>query len=184
MRVCDPLRHAPNVAAAIAGSLILPRQPWDVHSVILCPARREAQPDGAVQPDRCQWVCRGSAQSRRRGLCAVHATSGSTLDGVLSRRKNRRHRWTAHPHRSATRGAGDLRNGEQPAACGKRGQSPGVGPPTPWARTFPAHSPLRSWPWWSSSHTITLSVSGTSHLQLSILARARPALAGAVGERP
>jgi hypothetical protein len=34
----------------------------------------------------------------RRGLCAVHATSGSTLDGVLSRRKNRRHRWTGHPH--------------------------------------------------------------------------------------
>ena len=35
MRVCDPFRHAPNVATVIAGSLILPRQPWDAHSVIL-----------------------------------------------------------------------------------------------------------------------------------------------------
>jgi hypothetical protein len=29
------------------------------------------------------------------------ATAGSALDGALSRRKNRRHRWTGHPHRSA-----------------------------------------------------------------------------------
>ena len=55
------------------------------------------------------------------------ATAGSALDGVLPRRKNRRHRWTGHPHRSIWRGAVDPRNGEQPPARGKRGQPPGVG---------------------------------------------------------
>jgi hypothetical protein len=81
-----------------------------------------------VQPDRCQWSCRGRARSRvALAPSRRDATVGSALDGVLSRRKNRRHRWTGHPHRSGWRGAEDLRNGEQPPACGKRGQPPGVG---------------------------------------------------------
>ena len=55
-----------------------------------------------VQPDRCPWVCRGKAQSRVASAPSRRdATAGSALDGALSRRKNRRHRWTGHPHRSA-----------------------------------------------------------------------------------
>jgi hypothetical protein len=32
-------RHVPNVTTVIAGSLILPRSPWDTHSSILCSAQ-------------------------------------------------------------------------------------------------------------------------------------------------
>jgi hypothetical protein len=67
------------------------------------------------------------------------------------------------------RGAGDSRNGEQPPACGKRGQLPGVGSSRPAGfrpkgrdlsrhpkrGPSPGHSPLRSWPWWSCIRLIS-----------------------------
>jgi hypothetical protein len=82
------------------------------------------------------------------------ATAGSALDGVLPRRKNRRHRWTGHPHKSTMRGAGDLRDGEQPPAAGSGDSRPasaaapgsasareGEAQPTPRARTDPRSFP-------------------------------------------
>jgi hypothetical protein len=68
------------------------------------------------------------------------ATGGSALDGVLSRRKDRRHRWTGHPHRSGWHGAEDLRDGEQPPARGKRGQ-----PPTPGQLSQGGHEVRPIW---------------------------------------
>jgi hypothetical protein len=108
----------------------------------------------------------GGRSLGRRGFCAVHATNGSTLDGALSRRNNRRHRWTGHPHRSADRGAEDRRNGDQPHTQGSGASRPasaaapvsapareGAAQPTPRARTDPRHSPLRTR--WSRSHFLT-----------------------------
>jgi len=51
-------------------------------------AARISRPrDCPVQPVRCQWFAVGARSLGRRGLCAVHALSGSTLDGVLPRRR-------------------------------------------------------------------------------------------------
>jgi hypothetical protein len=85
------------------------------------------------------------------------ATAGSALDGVLQRRKDRRHGRTGHSHRPAKRDVGDLRDGEQSPACGKRGQPPGVGrrarqsparegaaQPTPQVRTGPRSFPAEA----------------------------------------
>jgi 2-polyprenyl-3-methyl-5-hydroxy-6-metoxy-1,4-benzoquinol methylase len=56
---------------------------------------REPAPSNLIGANR---FAVGGRSLGRRGLCAVHATNGSTLDGVFSRRKNRRHRWTGYPH--------------------------------------------------------------------------------------
>jgi hypothetical protein len=143
---------------------------------------RHFRPRGCpVQPDRCQWVCRGRAQSRvALALSRRDATAGSALDGVLPRRKDRRHPLDGSPALIGLARCRRPRNGEQPPACGKRVQPrasaaapgsavarEGEAQPTLWRGQAPAHSPAEVLALVVMLALPDASISGTPRLQLS-----------------
>jgi hypothetical protein len=81
--------------SAVARSLLAHYRQLVLTNTCVIPPGHQSAPSNLIGAN---GFAVGGRSLGRRGLCAVHATSGSTLDGALSRRKNRRHRWTGHPH--------------------------------------------------------------------------------------
>lgn len=84
MRMCDRFRHAPNAATVIARSLILPRSPWDAHSLILCSAQSAlvaliSLASGLWPPPGCKLQTRPRSGRTRQVASVVYGRARGRL---------------------------------------------------------------------------------------------------------